>query len=72
MTTLFRVTCRGCETSFVSAHQVLLCSPGSEALIERCPHCGETAIYPRTAYYAISRPEVVDVDALSQPRPTRT
>lgn len=53
MADLLRVTCRGCGTCFVSAHQDqrdALAAGAVGELEERCPHCGATDRYPAERY----------------------
>lgn len=53
MAELLRVTCHGCATSFVSAHQGARSSLARgevEWLEESCPHCGRLSRYCVAVY----------------------
>lgn len=53
MADLLRVTCLGCGTCFVSAHQDqrdALATGVVDELEERCPHCGATRTYRSEQY----------------------
>lgn len=53
MADLLRVTCHGCATCFVSAHQALravLAAGEVTHLVERCPHCGTSGTYTPAHY----------------------